>query len=184
MAKVTLAIACLKNRYGTEERRKPVTPAMLRWLRAHLWAGHLSEQEASLHSASFSLAFCFLLRASEYLDEGYVSTERGIRGTDVRLFKNGALAATVRSTPRTGGEVRSHFRSGLDICPVQSTIELFRVFHSANRHAEGKPLPRAVITALFQKAAAALGEPEGSFVSLVGLWELFQRETLWKVVIG
>ena len=82
-AKVTLAIAGLKKRYGTKERRRPVTPAMLRWLHAHLWAGHLTEQEASLQWASVSFAF-FFLRASASPPKG------GYEGKmSVRLFRKG-----------------------------------------------------------------------------------------------
>ncbi|CAE7605448.1 unnamed protein product [Symbiodinium sp. CCMP2592] len=210
MPKVTLAIAGLKKRYGTKERRRPVTPAMLKWLHAHLWSGALTHQEASLQWASVSLAFFFLLRASEYLDAGY---KRGMRGEDVRLFCKGIpckygeigqadeVSVTIRGSKTdvyNRGEVRNHYRTGLDICPVQAAVDLFRAFplryHGAAeaseflfRDSEGSPLPRAVITVLLRKAAAALGEPEGTlgthslrFGGASALWSAFGNASIVK----
>ena len=78
MPRVPLAIAGVKRRYGTKERRRPVTPSMLWWLGEHLQFGKTSE--GSLLWAALCLGFFFLLRASEYLDTGYTDFERGLRG--------------------------------------------------------------------------------------------------------
>ena len=96
------------------------------------------------------------------------------------------------------GEVRNHFRSGLDICPVQAAISLFRAFplryHGAPeasdclfRDSEGTPLPRAVITLLLQIALAALGEPEGTlgthslrFGGASAFWAAYGNSSLVK----
>ena len=64
-----------------------MTPEMLRWLGDHLAYGR--SQEASLLWGALALGFFFLLRASEYLDVGYVDPQRGLRGSDVTLKLNG-----------------------------------------------------------------------------------------------
>ena len=192
-AKVTLAIAGLKKRYGTKERRRPVTPAMLRWLHAHLWAGHLTEQEASLQWASVSFAF-FFLRASASPPKGGYEGKMSVR-------PSGRGSLTIRGSKTdvyNRGEVRNHFRSGLDICPVQAAVSLFRAFplryygapeasEFLFRDSEGTPLPRAVITLLLQKTAAALGEPEGTlgthslrFGGASALWAAYGNSSLVK----
>eukprot|EP00435_Cladocopium_sp_Y103_P029310 s607_g7.t1 len=66
--RVPLALADLRRRFGTKERRMPVTPEMLKWLGDHLDYG--KSEEASLLWAALTLGFFFLLRASEYLDVG------------------------------------------------------------------------------------------------------------------
>lgn len=87
MPRVPLAVAGVKRRYGTKERRRPVTPSMLWWLGEHLQFGKTAE--GSLLWSALCVGFFFLLRASEYLDTGYVDYERGLRGCDVRLQERG-----------------------------------------------------------------------------------------------
>eukprot|EP00435_Cladocopium_sp_Y103_P026666 s2518_g6.t1 len=81
MPRVPLALAGLRRRFGTKERRMPVTPDMLKWLAEHFQYGRT--QEASLLWGALTLGFFFLLRASEYLDVGYQDPNRGLRGSDV-----------------------------------------------------------------------------------------------------
>lgn len=46
--RLSLVLAGLKRRYGTKERRRPVTPRMLSWLRAYLLQGSLASHDAAL----------------------------------------------------------------------------------------------------------------------------------------
>ena len=84
------------------------------------------------------------------------------------------------------------------VCPVMADVELFEAFPSRFpggpeadellfRDQDGKPLPRALITVLIQKAAEALGEPEGSlgthslrFGGASALWAAFGNAALVK----
>ncbi|CAE7339972.1 unnamed protein product, partial [Symbiodinium pilosum] len=168
--------------YGTKERRRP---AALQW-------------------AAVSLAFFYLLRASEYLDAGYVGLERGLRGRDLRplrlaeMRQADELTLFIRGSKTdvyNRGEYRNHYRTGLSLT---AAIELFEAFPTRFpggpeaddllfRDKEGKPLPRALITVLIQKAAEALGEPEGSlgthslrFGGASALWAAFGNAALVK----
>ena len=151
-----------------------------------------------------SLAFFYLLRASEYLDAGYVGLERGLRGRDLRplrlaeMRQADELTLFIRGSKTdvyNRGEYRNHYRTGLSLT---AAIELFEAFPTRFpggpeaddllfRDKEGKPLPRALITVLIQKAAEALGEPEGSlgthslrFGGASALWAAFGNAALVK----
>ena len=76
MPRVTMALAGLKRRFGTSERRHPVSTRMLKWLREGLDIEHSAD--AALTWAAVTLGFFFLLRASEYLDVGRPLTNRGL----------------------------------------------------------------------------------------------------------
>ena len=134
------------------------------------------------------LAFFFLLRASEYLDTGYHSPLRGLRGRDLRLTREGKpcshrdfedadeLTVFIRGSKTdvyNRGEYRNHYKTGLLLCPVKAAVQLFKAFplrfaggpeeeELLFRDAEGKPLPRTLVSTLIRKAAEALGEPEGA----------------------
>ena len=138
MPRLPLALAGLKRRYGTKERRKPVTPAMLTWLGLHLQFGKTAE--GSLLWAAICFGYFFLLRASEYLGVGYTDPNRGLRGRDVILKEEGVpvglerigyadeVVLTIRGSKTdiyNRGEVRNHFRSGDVLCPVSSAVALF-----------------------------------------------------------
>ena len=41
-------VIVIVEKYGTKERRLPVTPAMLRWLKSHLSGGYLSTEDEPL----------------------------------------------------------------------------------------------------------------------------------------
>ena len=75
MPRVSMALAGLKRRFGTSERRHPVSTRMLKWLRCGLDIEHSAD--AALTWAAVALVF-FLLRASEYLDVGRPLTNRGL----------------------------------------------------------------------------------------------------------
>ena len=209
LPQVPLTLTGLKKRYGNKERRSIVTPAMLRWLKSHLSGAYLSPEEATLQWAAVNLAFFYRLRASEYLDAGYVGFERGLRGRDLSLTKEGRsvrlseirqadeLTLFIRGSKTdvyNRGEYRNHYRTGLSLCPVTAAIELFEAFPSrfpggpeADDLLFRDPLPRALITVLIQKAAEALGEPEGSlgthslcFGGASALWAAFGNAALVK----
>ena len=187
MPRIPLAIAGIKRRYGTKERRKPVTPVMLRWIGRHLQFGRSAE--ASLLWCAVCMGYFFLLRASEYLGVGYVDPNRGLRGCDITLKENGIpcvlarighadeVSISIRGSKTdiyNRGEARNHFRSGDDLCPVLSTIQLFRNFpqrYGGGIEAQGplfvlssgEMVPRQAVTALLEQAARALNMPEGDF---------------------
>ena len=80
MPRVPLAIAGIRRRFGSKERRRPVTPDMLTWLGEHLQFGKFEEA---------SLLWGALIDPSEYLEVGYVDVKRGLRGGDITLKKDG-----------------------------------------------------------------------------------------------
>ena len=163
---------------GTPMRRHPVTPAMLRWIRAGL------RPEASLDGATLwaalMLGFFFLLRASEYLaPEAGNRAAQGIRGADLtpRLqgcpVKSFAVADEVVLTIRGSktdqlneGNVKNHFRADGTLCVVEA-LQLLQTRaperwqseqHDALlRWKNGKPLRRHEVQAPIMQAATALG---------------------------
>ena len=187
MPRVPLAVAGVKRRYGTKERRRPVTPSMLLWLGEHLKYGKTAE--SCLLWAALCLGFFFLLRASEYLDTGYVDIDRGLRGCDVRLQEKGEpcplgrigfageVVVTIRGSKTdvyNRGESRNHFCSGTSLCPVKAIQGLFKHFPQRYdqgseasdflfRTGDGKVVPRAAITALIERAAKSLGVFDGDY---------------------
>ena len=187
MPRIPLALAGVKRRYGTKERRKPVTPTMLTWLGQHLQFG--KSAEGSLLWGAICFGYFFLLRASEYLGVGYTDPNRGLRGCDVVLKENGVpvgldrigysdeVVLTIRGSKTdiyNRGEVRNHFRSGDVLCPVGSAVALFKQFpqryHNGSdshgplfRGQDGQMIPRQAVTALLEAAAKALHMPEGDF---------------------
>ena len=187
MPRIPLALAGVKRRYGTKERRKPVTPTMLTWLGQHLQFGKTAE--GSLLWGAVCFGYFFLLRASEYLGVGYTDPNRGLRGCDVILKENGTpvgldrinyadeVVLTIRGSKTdiyNRGEVRNHFRSGDVLCPVGSAVALFKQFPQRYRNGsdslgplfrsqDGQMIPRQAVTALLEAAAKALHMPEGDF---------------------
>ncbi|OLP89831.1 Kinesin-like protein KIF2A [Symbiodinium microadriaticum] len=163
---------------------------MLRWLYTHLHGGTLEQTEAALQWGALCLAFFFLLRASEYLDTGYHSPLRGLRGK--------ADAGGSKTDVYNRGEYRNHYKTGLLLCPVKAAVQLFRAFplrfaggpeeeELLFRDAEGRPLPRTLVSTLICKAAEALGEPEGAlgthslrFGGASALWAAFGDAALVK----
>ena len=133
MPRIPLALAGLRRRFGTKERRMPVTPDMLKWLGEHLQYGRA--EEASLLWGALTLGFFFLLRASEYLDVGYQDPRGGLRGSDVTLKLNGnavalnrisevdevtLLARGSKTDIYNRGQVRNHFRTAEKVCVAKS----------------------------------------------------------------
>lgn len=182
-----LVLAGLKRRYGTKERRRPVTPRMLSWLRAYLLQGSLAPPDAALLWGALALGWFFLLRASEYLDVGYTDQSKGLKGKDVILSSEGKpcklhdlqtateITLHIRGSKTdiyNRGETRHHFATGLELCPVQAARNIFACFPNRYqggieeseplfRDDEGKPISREAINALLVKAARAVGEEPG-----------------------
>ena len=170
MPRLPLAIAGIKRRYGTKERRKPVTPVMLRWIGQHLKFGRTAE--ASLMWSAICLGYFFLLRASEYLGVGYVDPNQGLRGCDVVLKENGKpcslaqISITGVKPGTTSGQAKicvrcSRSSNCFDITlkdtakGVQAPLFMLE---------GGEMLPRQAVTALLEQAAKALNMlPEGDF---------------------
>ena len=211
MPRIPLALAGLRRRFGTKERRMPVTPDMLKWLGNHLSFG--KSEEASLLWAALVLGFFFLLRASEYLDVGYQDPRRGLRGSDITLKLNGKalgldriseadeVTLLVRGSKTdiyNRGQVRNHFRTEHEVCAVKALIQLYLHFPQRYqggaeaeellfRTREDKPVPRAAIQALIERAAKGLNLPEGDlgthslrFGGASALWAQYQDTSLVK----
>lgn len=210
MPRIPLAIAGIRRRFGTKERRRPVTPEMLSWLGEHLQYGRT--EEASLLWGALTLGFFFLLRASEYLDVGYVDLKRGLRGGDISLKREGRpcdlsnlheadeVTVLVRGSKTdiyNRGQVRNHFKTTEKVCVVKAMIQLYR--HFPQRYQGGSesedplfrtrdehPIPRTAITALIERAAR-LGLPEGDlgthslrFGGASAIWAQFQDSAMVK----
>ena len=176
MPRVPLALAGLRRRFGTKERRMPVTPEMLKWLGDHLQLG--KSEEASLLWGALTLGFFFLLRASEYLDVGYQDPKRGFNGKSLGLDKitqADEVTLLVRGSKTdiyNRGQMRNHFLTTQPVCVVKSMIQLFHHFpqrYQGGSEAEellfrtrdDRPIPRAAIQALIERASKALGLPGG-----------------------
>ena len=136
--RIAMALAGLRRRYKTPERRAPVTPRMLQWLHQHLG---MQGREGTLMWAVVALGFFFLLRASEILPLGYVASSRQLR-ENVALYVNGIrcglhnlrsadeVEITLKgSKTQYNREIsRNHHATGEAICPVKATVELFQRF--------------------------------------------------------
>eukprot|EP00435_Cladocopium_sp_Y103_P035201 s1779_g9.t1 len=211
MPRVPLALAGLRRRFGTKERRMPVTPEMLKWLGEHLQYGR--SQEASLLWGALVLGFFFLLRASEYLDVGYQDPKRGLRGSDITLKLNGKALSLERLSEAdevtilvrgsktdiyNRGQVRNHFRTSERVCVVKAMVNLFHQFPQRYqggseaeellfRSLDDRPIPRAAIQALIERAAKGLNLPNGDlgthslrFGGASALWAQYQDTALVK----
>lgn len=177
--RITMALAGLRRRYKVPERRAPVTPRMLQWLHTHL---HAQGQEGSLMWAIVALGFFFLLRASEVLPLGYISTSRQLKGENVLLYSRGVRCGL--QSLREADEVqitlkgskthynletsRNHHATGEVICPVSAVVELFSRFPLRYdgqaeaalplfRTSAGEPIGREALQMTLRKAAEACG---------------------------
>jgi hypothetical protein len=83
MPRVPLALEGYKRQFGTKERRRPVTVAMLKWIGLGLNRRRLPDH--AILWAALLLGFFFLLRVSELLppDASSLTPNRGIRGCDL-----------------------------------------------------------------------------------------------------
>ena len=131
---------------------------VLKWLGEHFQYG--KAEEASLLWGALTRLF-FLLRASEYLEVGYVDVKRGLRGGDI-IFKKvrkpcdlstveevDEITVLVRGSKTdvyNRWEMRNHFRAAEKICVVKAIVQLY--LHFPQRYQGGdRPIPRAAITA-------------------------------------
>lgn len=211
MPRIPLALAGLRRRFGTKERRMPVTPDMLKWLGEHLQYG--KSQEASLLWGALTLGFFFLLRASEYLDVGYQDSKRGLRGSDVTLKLHGKalgldrisnadevilLVRGSKTDIYNRGQMRDHFKTSEKVCAVKAMVQLFHHFPQRYqggseseeflfRTQDDKPIPRAAIQAMIERAAKGLNLPGGElgthslrFGGASALWAQYQDTALVK----
>ena len=211
LPRIPLAMAGIKRRWGTKVRRKPVTPDMLRWVGAHL--EHGKSKEGSLMFAAVCFGYFFLLRASEYLCVGYNQPEKGLRGQDVVLKTGGRdctlqtlkeadeIILTIRGSKTdiyNRGEIRNHFKSEEDICPVKAAVALFLNYPQRYgggsdalgplfRTDEDRLLPRGAVQAIIERAARALNMPEGDlgthslrFGGASAIWAAYGESALVK----
>ena len=211
LPRIPLAMAGIKRRWGTKVRRKPVTPEMLKWMGKHL--EHGKTKEGSLMFAAVCFGYFFLLRASEYLCVGYNQPDKGLRGQDVVLKTSGRectlqnikeadeIVLTIRSSKTdiyNRGEIRNHFRSEEEICPVKAAIALF--LNYPQRYGEGndtmgplfrteddKLLPRGAVQAMIERSGRALNMPEGDlgthslrFGGASAIWAAYGESALVK----
>merc|ERR1712086_1160302 len=106
---------------------------MLQWLKSHLQTdAGLSSADAATLWAAISLAFFFLLWASEYLVNDHSwSTDRVVHGEDLEAMSGGQRVTSFQGADEivlhiTGsktdqynvGTVRNHYRAESALCPV------------------------------------------------------------------
>ena len=137
---------------------------------------------------TLNLAFFFLLRAGEYCAAGDARHERVLRGVDVSQRADG-LPAPVGQATETAiqfrkqkadqmafGMTRTHYSSNQDLCVVQA-VERVRALAPRRfeggaeshlplcRWADGTAVKREEVQQVLQRAARAVGLPEGRFKS-------------------
>ena len=194
MPRVRLALSGLKRRRGTQERRHPVTPRMLAYLKERLKP--VQSHDGALVWAALCLGFFFLLRASEYLDVGRYTPGRGLQGIHVTLLKEGTpternessgadeirlVVAGSKTDIYNRGETRNHFANheityGQRLCVVEALAILYK--HAPQSHrsgtdahdqllcdCQGVHLTRETLQAVLREAALATGTSPDSIGS-------------------
>ena len=138
MTRLWMAMDGLKRMHGAPTRKKPVTVAMLRALRATL----LPDQggDGRMLWAAILMAFFYLLRASEYCSPSSVglAEHRGLRGCDLTFKRAGQEVAPTASPDElivcirgsktdqyNRGEHRNHFLSGDPAYCVVSAVATY-----------------------------------------------------------
>ncbi|CAK0855889.1 unnamed protein product, partial [Prorocentrum cordatum] len=111
-------LAGLKRWQGPEtKRKKPVTPAMLEWLRGFpQQEAKLPEEDAVVIWAAIVTAFFFLLRASEYLLQRVVSFQDA---DEMVIYIKGS-----KTDQLNVGTVRNHYRHGTTLRPIAAMERL------------------------------------------------------------
>ena len=187
MPRVPLALSGLKRRWGTPERRLPVTPEMLKWLQRQLKPESFATD--ALLWAAVCMGFFFLLRASEYLEVGYRQPHRGLFGRHVVLQKKGVpitraelgqadeVVVTIQGSKTdvyNKGETRNHFKVAATLedpnplCVVRAVELLFHHFPQRMEggleqdvplltELNGKLMTRETVQTALKMAAKALG---------------------------
>lgn len=169
-----------------------MTPGMLKWIGKQFKAvprGFGEEHvDGAMVQAALLTAWFFMMRASEFCDSNGVNLDNVIRGLDVKLSKDGDVAAWGEATEITVqfrktkadqeafGSCKTMAKTGIPfLCPVEAMERYRRAcpvrFHG---HDEGKPLfrwgngstlKRTEVQFLLQKAAVAEGLPASRFLS-------------------
>ena len=184
---------------------------MLQWIGRQVDYG--KSKEGSLMFAAVCFGYFFLLRASEYLCVGYNQPDKGLRGQDVNLKVNGKdctlqnireadeIVLTIRSSKTdiyNRGEIRNHFRSENEVCPVKAAVALFlnypQRFEGGSdalgplfRTDDDKLLPRGAVQSMIERSAKALGLPDGDlgthslrFGGASAIWAAYGESALVK----
>lgn len=158
-----------------------MTPRMLHYLHDRL-RGSSSSPESVLLWAGICLGFFFLLRASEFLPLGYLPLSRHLKGHQVLLYSHGNLCTIsnlveadevrvklVGSKTNYNLETnRNHYRTGNQVCPVESVVRLFQKFPERYlggceateplfRTPSGEGVQREAIQMLLREAACQCG---------------------------
>lgn len=182
-----------------------MTPRVLHYLYRRLH-GSSSSPESVLLWAGICLGFFFLLRASEFLTLGYLPLSRHLKGHQVLLYSHGNLCAInnlaeaeevrvqlVGSKTNYSLETnRNHYRTGNEVCPVESVVQLFQKFSERYlggceateplfRTPTGEGVQRQAIQMLLREAAGqccvggTIGSHSLSFGAASALWTAFKE---------
>ena len=180
MTRVYMALQGFKKRYGTDERRRPVTPQMLYWLRKQLRPKERHD-DAMIYFAVL-IGFFFLLRASEYVvSQGFQPiASRGLRGCDIQARKNGVRVKWFKDADEIGlkvrgsktdkfnqGDLKNHYRTqDPEFCVVEAAADVQahvpHAFDDTNvdrimKWQNGQYIDRSEVQVVLEKAAAACG---------------------------
>jgi len=210
MSRVKFTMEGFKKRDKGKERRRPFTPAMLRWV----WRN--SRPRESQDDAAIWFALClgyfYLLRSREYTHcEGHTALgNKGLRGADVTWRKNGETVLNIATADELVIVIRSsktqqnmeatlnQFRSGdPELCVVQAAEIYYS--HAPERMAgsracdpllalqDGTLLTREHVQKTMRRAAIAAGVPPESIGShslriggATALWATFKDAAMIK----
>ena len=207
MPRVPLALEGYKRRYGTRERRRPVTVAMLKWIGVGLRRSVVPDH--AVLWAALLLGFFFLLRVSELLppEASSLTPNRGIRGCDMEGRINGQpcsnfseadeLILTIRGSKTdkyNRGEVKNHFRVEDDLCVVAAVAQVQKFFperfsgeEMLLSWADGRPVKRLELQREIARASEAhggsahhVGSHSLRFGGASALWAAFRDSGLVK----
>ena len=151
-ARLWATLAGLHRWQGPRQRKKPVTPRMLVWLKKFLAKeASLSEADRAVLWAALMTGFFFMLRASEYLvqDGRSWSRERVLHGDDIAPRRGGAELASFgtaeevvinikgsKTDQYNVGAIRNQYATETELCPVAAMRELERHFPQRVRGSE------------------------------------------------
>ena len=183
-ARIWAALNGYKRWQPETERKYPVLPAMLLWIKRHLGSSEtLSKVDKIIIWAAIMVGFFFLLRASEFLVTMGRSwgASRTLKGNDIEARRDNNQVMNFHQAEEiviylkgsktdqyNQGTVRNQFRSGNELCVVEAlaNYQAIRPERFAGAEADqplfrlenGKPLQRTDIQCLIQLAAVADGQ--------------------------